>query len=147
MSMCSWQFPIMLDMFTLRICPKMTKSEKPWAPGVALSFAEVMKKNIYRIYWQGNVSFWARLCKYNCSLSSIKLTRLSVTTFVGNEIKKVSIQKLFFVSTVEKFQILEYRKPNIPNKQRKKPYYTSKCLSFFQTVHCNFQFDIINNWC
>ena len=67
-------------MFTLRICPKMTKSEKPTAPGVALSFGEIMKKIHYRIGQQGNVSFWARLCNYNCT---IKLTGLSMTTFVG----------------------------------------------------------------
>ncbi len=71
-------------MFTLRIHSKMAKSKKPLAPRLALSFGEVMKKIIYRTYWQGNVSFWARLCKYNCSQSSIKLTRLSMTTFVGN---------------------------------------------------------------
>ncbi len=68
-------------MFTLRIHSKMTKSVKPLAPGVALSFGEAMKKIIYR---QGNVSFLAQMCKLNCSQSSIKLTRLSITTFVGN---------------------------------------------------------------
>ncbi len=70
-------------MFTLRISPKMTKSEKPPAPGVALSFGEIMEKIDYWIDWQGNVSFWARLCNYNCSQGSIKLTGLSMTTFVG----------------------------------------------------------------
>ncbi len=71
-------------MFTLRVCPTMTKSEKPSAPGVALSFGEVMKKINGRIDWQGNVSYWARLYNFNCIQSSIKLTGLSMTTFVGN---------------------------------------------------------------
>ena len=62
----------------------MTKSEKLPSPGVALSFGEVMKKINYRIDLQGNVSFWARLSNYNCIQSSIKLTRLSMTTFVSN---------------------------------------------------------------
>ncbi len=66
-------------MFTLRICSKMTKSEKPPPPGVALLFGEVMKKVNYSINWQGNVSFWARLCNYNYIQSSIKLTGLSMT--------------------------------------------------------------------
>ncbi len=61
----------------------MTKSEKPPFLGVALSFGEVMKKLNYRVDWQGNVSFWARVCNYNFSQSSIKLTGLSMTTFVG----------------------------------------------------------------
>ncbi len=62
----------------------MTKSEKPPAPGVALSFGEVMKKINYKIDWQGNVSFWAQLCNYSFIQSSIKLTGLSMTTFLGN---------------------------------------------------------------
>ncbi len=61
----------------------MTKSEKPPVLGVALSFLNVMKKINYRIDWQGNVSFWAKLCNYNCSQSSIKLTGLSMATLVG----------------------------------------------------------------
>ena len=61
----------------------MTKSEKPSALGVALSFGEVMKKINYRIDWQRNASFWARFCNYNCIQSSIELTGLSMTTFVG----------------------------------------------------------------
>ena len=39
----------------------------------------------YRIDLQGNVSFWAWLCNYNASQSSITLTGLSMTTFVGYE--------------------------------------------------------------
>ena len=34
---------VSIYMFTLQICPKMNKSEKPPSPGVALSFGKVMK--------------------------------------------------------------------------------------------------------
>ena len=43
-------------MFTLQIHPKITKSEKPPAPGVAMQFGKVMKKINHQIRWQGNVS-------------------------------------------------------------------------------------------
>ena len=71
-------------MYTLQIQPKMTKSEKPPAPGVALSFEEVMKNINCRINWESKVSLWAQVCNWNCTQSSIKLTGLSMTTFVGN---------------------------------------------------------------
>ena len=55
-----------------------------------------MKKINYRIDWQGDVSFWARLCNFNCSQSSMKLIALSMTTFVGyvrcQKVMKVMIQ-------------------------------------------------------
>ena len=61
-------------MFTLQIHPKITKSEKPSVPGVAMRFGRVMKQMNYQIHWQGNVRFWTQLCKWNCMGSSIKWT-------------------------------------------------------------------------
>ena len=47
-------------MFTLQIYPKITKSEKPPDPGVAMQFERLMKKMIHLIHWQDLMSFWTQ---------------------------------------------------------------------------------------
>ncbi len=83
-------------MFTLRIHLKIAKSEKPLAPGVALSFGEVMKTINCRINWDGKVNFWAQFCNQNCCQSSIKWTRQSMTTFVGNAYSPFEGKRSYF---------------------------------------------------
>ena len=59
-------------MFTLQIHPKITKSEEPPFPGVAMWFGKVMKEMNHQIHWQGNMSFWTHFCNWNCTGGSIK---------------------------------------------------------------------------
>ncbi len=47
---------------------------------VALSFGKLTKRLNCDINWQGNVSFWARSCNWNCNRRGIYLTRPFTTT-------------------------------------------------------------------
>ncbi len=79
-----WSHPC-IYVFTLQIWPKMTKSEKTLAPGVAMLLGKVMKKLNENINWQCNVSFWMQLCNYYCTRSGIKWIALNTTIYLDHE--------------------------------------------------------------